>query len=129
MLYPVLEGIHQKIKTELEEKKQLTAPALVMPYTGITHEMSDWVGGKSAHLGEVQNRLHLPIPHGFAITTSAYEAFVIFNDLVEEINKKKLAIDISDLETIREAVRNPGDDNLSPIPRFWKKPYWQLTPV
>ncbi len=103
MLYPVLEDIHQKIKTELEEKKQLTAPALVMPYSEIYREMTDWVGGKSAHLGEMHNRLHLPIPRGFAITTSAYEAFLTHNDLVEEINKKKLAIDISDLETIQEA--------------------------
>ena len=103
MLYTVLEGIHQKIKTELEEKKQLTAPALVMPYAEIYQEMTDWVGGKSAHLGEMHNRLHLPIPRGFAITTSAYEAFLTHNDLVEEINKKKLAIDISDLETIQEA--------------------------
>ena len=63
-------GIHQKIKTELEEKKEITAPALVLPYSGITSDMTDWVGGKSAHLGEMHNRLHLPIPRGFAITTS-----------------------------------------------------------
>jgi pyruvate,water dikinase len=103
MLYPVLEGIHQKIKAEIEQKKEITAPALVLPYAEITKDMTDWVGGKSAHLGEVQNRLHLPIPRGFAITTAAYETFLAANDLVEEINKRKLAIDINDLETIREA--------------------------
>jgi pyruvate,water dikinase len=103
MLYPVLEDIHQKIKKELEQKKEITAPALVLPYSEITREMSDWVGGKNAHLGEVQNRLHLPIPRGFAITTAAYEAFLAHNDLVEEINKRKLAIDNNDVDTIREA--------------------------
>ena len=103
MLYPVLEDIHQKIKEELERKKEITAPALVLPYSEINKDMTDWVGGKSAHLGEIQNRLHLPIPQGFAITTSAYEAFLTHNDLVEEINKRKLAIDINDPETIREA--------------------------
>jgi len=102
MLYQVLEDIHQRIKAELEQKKELTAPALVLPYADITKDMTDWVGGKSAHLGEIKNRLHLPIPQGFAITTSAYEAFLAHNDLVEEINKRKLAIDINDLETIRE---------------------------
>ena len=106
MLYPVLEGIHQKIKAELEQKKEIHAPALVLPYSGITKDMTDWVGGKSAHLGEVQNRLHLPIPQGFAITTAAYEAFLAENELVEEINKTKLAIDINDLETIREASQD-----------------------
>jgi pyruvate,water dikinase len=103
MLYPVLEDLHQKIKAELEQKKEISAPALVLPYSEITKEMTDWVGGKNAHLGEVQNRLHLPIPLGFAITTAAYEAFLAHNDLVEEINKRKLAIDNNDLETIREA--------------------------
>ncbi|MFZ2089528.1 MAG: PEP/pyruvate-binding domain-containing protein, partial [Desulfobaccales bacterium] len=88
---------------ELEHKKELTAPAFILPYSEITKDMTDWVGGKSAHLGEVQNRLHLPIPLGFAITTSAYEAFLAHNELVEEINKRKLAIDINDLDTIREA--------------------------
>ncbi len=103
MLYQVLEGIHQNIKGEIEQKKEITAPALVLPYAEITKEMTDWVGGKNAHLGEAQNRLHLPIPQGFAITTSAYETFLAHNDLVEEINKRKLAIDNNDLETIREA--------------------------
>jgi pyruvate,water dikinase len=103
MLYQVLEGIHQHIRGELEQKKEISAPALVLPYAEITKEMTDWVGGKNAHLGEVHNRLHLPIPQGFAITTAAYESFVAHNELVEEINKRKLAIDINDLETIREA--------------------------
>lgn len=102
MLYPVLEDIHQKIKAELEHKKEITASALVLPYSEITKEMTDWVGGKSAHLGEIHNRLHLPIPQGFAITTSAYEAFLAHTDLLEEINKRKLAIDIDDFDTIRE---------------------------
>lgn len=103
MLYPVLASIHQKIKAELEHKKEITCPALVLPFAEITKDLTDWVGGKSAHLGEVRNRLHLPIPQGFAITTAAYEAFLAYNDLVEEINKRKLAIDVNDLETIREA--------------------------
>ena len=45
--------------------------------------MVDWVGGKSASLGEVLNRVGLPIPAGFAITTRAYEAFLAHNDLVD----------------------------------------------
>jgi pyruvate, water dikinase len=105
-LYPVLESIHQKIKAELEQKKEIHAPALVLPYSEITKDMTDWVGGKNAHLGEVQNRLHLPIPQGFAITTAAYESFLAANDLVEEINKRKLEIDINDLETIQNVSQD-----------------------
>lgn len=102
-LYPVLEKIHQKIKAELEVRREGAAAALVLPYAAILKEMVDVVGGKSAHLGEAQNRLHLPIPQGFAITTNAFDAFLAHNDLVEEINKRKLAIEINDVESIREA--------------------------
>jgi len=102
-LYPILEKIHQKIKAELEAKRETTAGALVLPYAAITKEMVDVVGGKNAHLGEAQNRLQLPVPLGFAITTNAYDAFLAHNDLVEEINKRKLAIDINDVESIRQA--------------------------
>ncbi len=101
-LYPVLEEIHQKIKAELETKREGTAAALVLPYAAIFKEMVDVVGGKNAHLGEAQNRLQLPVPLGFAITTNAYDAFLAHNDLVEEINKRKLAIDINDVESIRQ---------------------------
>lgn len=102
-LYPVLEGIHERIKAELEVKREATEAALVLPYSAISKEMVDVVGGKNAHLGEVHNRLQLPVPPGFAITTHAYDAFLAHNDLVEEINKRKLAIDINDVESIREA--------------------------
>ena len=102
-LYSVLEGIHQRIKAELEAKREAATAALVLPYSAVNKDMIDMVGGKSAHLGEAQNRLHLPIPQGFAITTHAYDAFLAYNDLVEEINKRKMAIDVNEVESIREA--------------------------
>jgi len=45
---------------------------VVLPFDRITREMIDFVGGKIANLGEVANRVHLPLPRGYAITTAAY---------------------------------------------------------
>lgn len=41
-------------------------------------------GGKGANLGELQ-RMGLPVPMGFVLTTAAYERFVAANDLQERI--------------------------------------------
>jgi len=104
-LYESLERINQKIKGELEQRKEISAPALVLPLADITKDQSDWVGGKSANLGEVRNLVGLPVPEGFAITTRAYATFLEDNDLVAEINKRKMLIDVSDPETITDVSR------------------------
>ena len=43
--------------------------------------MAEIVGGKNANLGEVKNRVHLPVPPGFAISTYAYKLFLDHNHL------------------------------------------------
>ncbi len=69
---------------------------LVLPYSEITREMVDWVGGKNANLGELRNRVGLPVPEGFAITTRAYEFFLEQNKLIDEINRIRRNLDLSD---------------------------------
>jgi pyruvate, water dikinase len=108
-LYQVLEKIHQQIREIAGQKKEHDAPALIMPFADITKEMTDWVGGKAANLGEVQNRAGLPVPRGFAITTSAFDLFLSRNDLVNEINKRKMNIDVNDPESIEEVSQEVKD--------------------
>ena len=93
VLYEVLDRINARIKDAVGEKKELPVTDLILPYERINKDMVDWVGGKSAHLGEVLNSVQLPIPAGFAITTHAFEAFLAHNDLRDEINKRKMALD------------------------------------
>ena len=92
-LYGVLEKINAQIKERLGEKREIPKTLLILPYSEVTKDMVDWVGGKSASLGEVLNRVGLPIPGGFAITTRAFEVFLAHNDLVDEINKRKMELD------------------------------------
>ncbi|MGQ9654212.1 MAG: PEP/pyruvate-binding domain-containing protein, partial [Thermodesulfobacteriota bacterium] len=99
-LYQVLEEINSRIKKELGRRKEVPVEEWVLPYSRINKEMVDWVGGKSANLGEVHNSVGLPIPRGFAITTAAYEAFLVHNDLVDEINKRKMELDPQRLDSI-----------------------------
>jgi pyruvate,water dikinase len=102
-LFQVLEKIKLKINEELGHKKEAPTIELTLPYSEINKEMVDWVGGKNANLGEIHSRLHLPIPEGFAITTSAFALFIAHHDLAEEINTKKMDIDPNSPETINQA--------------------------
>ena len=103
VLFDALEGINVRIQEELGPKKESAPRALILEYAQINKEMVDWVGGKNANLGEVQSRVGLPIPEGFAITTRACETFLSHNDLFEEINAKKMEIDPNNPETISRA--------------------------
>src|SRR3989339_268381 len=52
VLYRVLDVINIRIKHQLGKRKELQVTELVLPLSGVTKEMVDWVGGKNAHLGE-----------------------------------------------------------------------------
>lgn len=92
-LYEVLDSLNQNIKSIINEKKEHEPPFNVIPYTNIFKKDADWVGGKSANLGEIQNRLNIPVPDGFAITTRAFNSFLDHNNLREEILRRKNLLD------------------------------------
>jgi len=97
-LYSVLERINLLIKTILAERKIDQIEDSVMFYQDISLKDADWVGGKSANLGEVANNLNIPVPQGFAITTKAFHTFLEYNDLKEEIIKLKNQVYIDEIE-------------------------------
>jgi pyruvate,water dikinase len=101
VLYRVLDVINIRIKYQLGKRKELQVTELVLPLSEVTKEMVDWVGGKNAHLGEAM-KIGLPIPAGFAITTRAYVDFLACNDLVDEINKRKMDIDPVNPQTVKQ---------------------------
>ena len=105
-LFEVVEEIKLKIQAELGQKKESPPTEPTLAYSQINKEMVDWVGGKNANLGEIHGRLHLPVPEGFAITTRAFETFLGYNNLFEEINTKKMEIDPYDPESISRASRD-----------------------
>ena len=77
--------------------------------------MVDWVGGKNANLGEVLNRSACPSPPGFAITTRAYDDFLAHNDLVDEINKRKMEMDPAEPPNLRSrSAKNPELNHRGP---------------
>jgi pyruvate,water dikinase len=100
VLFKVLEDLSSGIKGEIEKRKESPVTALTLPFSEVNRKMVDWVGAKGANLGEMLNQLNLPIPEGFAITTGAFDFFLHENNLIEEINKKKMEYNGADPETI-----------------------------
>jgi len=102
-----LSDIHRQIKAE-----QGTVPApKISDYTldydiadsgiyQISRESVESVGEKNANICEVANRVGLPVPRGFAITTSAFHRFISHNHLEASISRLKQKLDIIDTETV-----------------------------
>ena len=101
-LFTRVDEINVAIEQEVFNTGQLPVTELVLPYSRVTREMVDWVGGKNANLGELLNRVHLPVPVGFAITTKAYRFFLESNDLVDEIDKCRMSLDADTPHSINQ---------------------------
>jgi pyruvate, water dikinase len=102
LLHKVLEEIHRQIKFEAGDitVTPSAGTALLLPYSRIGQEETEAVGAKNAHIGEIMNRLGIPTPRGFAITTAAFRHYITFNNLTETILRMKAKADLIEAETI-----------------------------
>jgi pyruvate,water dikinase len=86
----VYEEIARRINQQFQQRRDTRTRQWILPFTEIRSSMVDDVGGKSANLGEICSVLQLPIPDGFAITTSAYDAVLGAGDTQERIRRFKM---------------------------------------
>lgn len=103
MLFKTLDDINNSINEELNRRQELRIADYTLPYSQINKNMSDWVGGKNANLGEIKNNVGLIIPEGFAITTSACDYFLGANDLLDQITRLRVNLDPDDPASINIA--------------------------
>jgi pyruvate, water dikinase len=99
-LFEAVEKVGLAIGQGLDRKKSLAETPLVLPLDRITLEQFSEVGGKAANLGEILNRVKLPVPGGFAVTAYACQHFLEFNRLPKEIEKKLADLDVNDTEKL-----------------------------
>lgn len=92
--------IQQAIEEVLRHKKIEKDPRLVIPLKDISKELADVVGSKMANLGEMRNKIHINVPPGFAITTTAYDRLIEYNDLRAEIDRKFQAVEEDAIEKL-----------------------------
>ncbi|GFK94095.1 Phosphoenolpyruvate synthase [Fundidesulfovibrio magnetotacticus] len=111
------ENLSDSLQPQLRERIQTIQADLKNALSGQPHEVGPWfldfsdidrastevVGGKCANLGESRNKVGLPIPAGFAITTFAFRSLLDHSDLGSEIAKLTMALDASDPASIQAA--------------------------
>ncbi|MBO4301242.1 MAG: pyruvate, phosphate dikinase [Desulfovibrio sp.] len=78
---PALENavrsIASRIEAELEQREEGEITQFTLPLSEVNASMAFSVGGKNANLGELHNRLKMPVPRGFAITVHAGSYFLL----------------------------------------------------
>jgi pyruvate, water dikinase len=83
--------------TTLEETAK---PRLSARLPDLTADAESEAGSKAAILGEIRNRLNMPVPDGFVLTTEAYRQYCGM-PLWQEIRDATHDLDLNDLDGIR----------------------------
>jgi pyruvate, water dikinase len=91
-----IEKIASGIEDEYRQVHGGPITRLCIPLEDIVREQADAVGGKTSNLGEVRNRVGLPVPHGFAVTSFAYRSFVEGSGIQERLQEYWHRIDLDD---------------------------------
>jgi pyruvate,water dikinase len=105
--YPELTSVYRRlaeeIRLELAVLPSIPETPYVLPLSALNRELAPAVGSKMANLGEIGNRLGLPVPQGFAITAMAYKRFLEGAQLSGFLSARLARASIHDLESL-EAI-------------------------
>ncbi|NTW34570.1 MAG: pyruvate, phosphate dikinase [Syntrophobacteraceae bacterium] len=104
-LFDAVELIGVEILQELVRKKRVEKTSLTVPLQHLSLERASEVGGKAASLGEITNRVHLPVPRGFAISAYACYYFMESNRLFEQAERILKGLNIDDTENLVASSR------------------------
>lgn len=86
-LFNAYERIHRSVQDEIAGKWILPRGDAVISYKSLSQDLNEEVGNKNANLAEIRNVLELATPDGFAVTTGAFQSFLEWNGLYDEIQK------------------------------------------
>ena len=107
----------QEVERQIATRHELAAPNLSAWLSEVDATRTGEVGGKAAALGEIKNRLRLPVPDGYVLTAEAYRQFCGI-PLWEQIRDATHNVDLNDLEALRDVSARLTDLVMaSPVPR------------
>jgi pyruvate,water dikinase len=84
-LYTSFHLIEEEIEALIKRQTLNQVKEYILPYSKVSRNLTDSVGGKNAHIAEIGALLDLRIPDGFAITTAAFSFFLDENNLRDRI--------------------------------------------
>ncbi len=89
----------QDVERDLAARQELVAPNLSCWLSDIDATAVAEVGGKAAALGEIKNKLGLPVPDGYVLTAQAYRQFCGI-PLWSQIRDATRNVDLNDLDSL-----------------------------
>lgn len=87
-LRPRFQEICLQVEEVLGRRKPPVCGELVANLRGVDASQADLMGARLAELGEIKNRLGLPVPEGFVVGACAYELFASQPGLREEMARR-----------------------------------------
>ncbi len=104
--HPALNAAVQEQRNEIERYSarlsELERPRLSMWLSEVNSAADSDAGSKASALGEIRNKLGLPVPDGFVLTTEAYRQHCGI-PLWKQIRDISRDLDLNDLEALRRA--------------------------
>ncbi len=101
-----LERIGAHVEDVFNRRREIPAAPLVINFGDLDADLVEAVGGKITNLGKVKNRVGLPVPAGFAISTYAYKFFLDHNHLAARFAKLLGDCRLDDLDSLAQASEN-----------------------
>ena len=117
-LVPICKRLQEEMVAELEAVPTIPDTPFILPLSALNRELAPAVGGKMANLGEIGNRIGLPVPQGFAITAAAYKRFLESSSLAADLEDKLSQANIEDLDSLKTISRElQAMVRQAPLPR------------
>ena len=90
-----------EVESYIAARDELASPPLARSLSEIDRHAEPEVGGKAAALGEIKNKLRLPVPDGFVLTAEAYRQFCGI-PLWKQVRDATHNLDLNDLHALEE---------------------------
>jgi pyruvate,water dikinase len=104
-LAPICDRLQQELHEVLEAIPSIPDTPFILPLSALDQDLAPAVGAKMANLGEIGNRIGLPVPQGFAITAASYKRFLEASSLAADLAAKLSQADIADLDSLKTISR------------------------
>ena len=106
-LYDAFKKMNAEIEESLIMEVEIPLTDFTIPFEEVTKDMVRSVGGKNANLGEIKNRLNLPVPEGFCISAYAFKRFMDYNELGDKISIASLdPVSMVELTRVSKEAQN-----------------------
>jgi pyruvate,water dikinase len=96
-LSAAVEQEQNEVESYVAARDELARPPLALWLSEIDLRREAEVGGKAAALGEIKNRLSLPVPEGYVVTAEAYREFCGIT-LWKQFRDAARNLDLNDLD-------------------------------